>query len=343
MKPSPTLEDRYRRALRWYPPLWRARTESAMLGTLLERAEDESRTEPARGELADLRVNGLLQRMNAVVTIVPADGRRAVSSAALGLGAGFSLFFLVVFELDPLRVVGPADYGMRTFGPVLTPGVVVYALWLAAFLFAAFDWDRTARILLAASMAASALLYPVAGAAFRTHLAGPDPASTVAISFLPAPATLLFLGVIAVVGMLSRAPMPSRPAALWAFGITALALVAITLTNLVRTNMLRFDDAWLWRDERGLAVAIGILLVVAMILRRRAGAAATACTAIAALLFGMLAVTLAVAKADSPGVNAVIAIAGAAVVTLAVVVVAIVAFRRRLARSGASGRADWEA
>lgn len=314
-----------------------------MLGTLLERAEDEARTEPARGELADLRVNGLRQRMGAVVTIVPADGRRAVSSAALGLGAGFSLFFLTAFELDPLGLVDPADYGVRTFGPALTPASVVYALWLTAFLFAAFRWDRTARILLAASVLASALLYPVAGAAFTEHLEGPDPATTVAISFLPAPATLVFLGVLAVVGMLSRAPMPSPPAALWTFGITALTLVSITLNNLIRTNMLPVDDTWLWGDEPSLAVAIGILLVVAMILRKRARSAATACTAIAALLFGMLAVTLIVAKADSPGINAIIAIAGAAVVTLAAVVVAIVAFRRRLARSGASGRADWEA
>ena len=343
----PALETRYRSALRWYPPVWRAANGDAMLGTLLERAADEERAHPAPGELADLRIHGLRERARAAVTIVPADGRRAARAAAVGLGAGFSLFFLAAYEFGPFDRPDPAHYGLSAFGVALSPGAVVYAVWLIAFVFAAFRWDRTARVVLGAAALASALLYPLTASTFTTRMDGPFDGQTIAISFLPTPATLVFLGGLAVIGASGRSPLASRPVGIAAFGLTVVALVGIAIQNLGRTGFVDLSDAGLWRDERSIGVAIAALLVVAMILRRRARSASTACAAVAGVLFAMLAGTLLLAKADAPRLNAWISFAGAAVVVTMVAAAAILAYRRRLRGVRASSRpldrADWGA
>jgi len=342
-----TLEARYRNALRWYPPVWRAANGDAMLGTLLEQAADEQRAHPAPGELADLRIHGMRERARATVTIVPVDGRRTASAAVVGLGAGFSLFFLAAYEFGPFDRPNPAEYGLPTFGAALSPGAVVYAVWLVAFVLAAFRWDRTARVALGAAALASALLYPVTVSAYSTQVDGPRAGETIAIAFLPTPATLVFLGALAIIGTIGRAPLESRSAGLTAFGLTVVALVGTAVQNLVRTGSGALSDSSLWHDERSLGVVIAALAVVAMILRRRAPSGATTCGAVACLLFAMLAGTLLVAKADAPGLNALISFGGAAVVVVIVASAAMLAYRRRLRAARASSRsldsADWEA
>ncbi|GAB3576717.1 hypothetical protein GCM10027406_09860 [Leifsonia lichenia] len=341
------LETRYRSALRWYPPVWRAANGDAMLGTLLERAADEERAHPAPGELTDLRIHGMRERAIAAVTVVPADGRRAARAAAVGLGAGFSLFFLVAYEFGPFDRPDPAEYGLPAFGAALSPGAIVYAVWLVAFVLAAFRWDRTARVALCAAALASTLLYPVTASAFSGHLSGPRAGETITVAFLPAPATLVFLGALAIVGAIGRAPLAARSVGLTSFGVTVVALVIIAVQDFARTGFRELSDSGLWRDERSLGVVIAALLVFAMILRRRTPRAASAYACVAGVLFAMLAGTLLVAKAGSPGVNALISFGGAAVVVALVAGGAILAHRRRLRRVRASGSpldsADWEA
>ena len=62
------LERRYRAALRWYPASWRRANADALLGTLLDRADHEGRTEPTPAELRNLAVVGLRKRW---VTTLP--------------------------------------------------------------------------------------------------------------------------------------------------------------------------------------------------------------------------------------------------------------------------------
>ncbi len=57
-----SLSVGYRKLMRWYPPAWRAAHEEAMLGALLDQADNEHRTTPTRAERASIIRAGIAQR-----------------------------------------------------------------------------------------------------------------------------------------------------------------------------------------------------------------------------------------------------------------------------------------
>ncbi|MDY0912298.1 hypothetical protein [Rathayibacter festucae] len=59
-----TLEEQYRRLLRWYPRAWREEHEEALIGTLLDSADDENRTAPSPTEEWNLAWNGLATHLS---------------------------------------------------------------------------------------------------------------------------------------------------------------------------------------------------------------------------------------------------------------------------------------
>ncbi|WP_146236357.1 hypothetical protein [Curtobacterium sp. MCBD17_023] len=119
---GPSLEREYGRALGWYPSRWRRTHGSAMLGTLLDVAEGEGRDRPAHGELADLRWQGLRERVNAVV---PADVRALAASIGTGSAAGFALVYLLAVSWVPWGPpAGTAWPELPWFGPFRNPGVL---------------------------------------------------------------------------------------------------------------------------------------------------------------------------------------------------------------------------
>ncbi|MCW4385550.1 hypothetical protein OH146_07160 [Salinibacterium sp. SYSU T00001] len=141
---SAALEQRYRRALRWYPTRWRERHGEVVLSTLLDGADAEGRATPARGELLNLAVTGVATRGSAVL---PTGVRDLISTAALATGTVLAVAFFTVFSWAPWATVTDWEMIARgSFGPFINPGPLVYALWpiaLSLFLlrrYAAMRW-----------------------------------------------------------------------------------------------------------------------------------------------------------------------------------------------------------
>lgn len=128
------LEKTYRRALRWYPMRWRSANEDAVLGTLLDRAEEQNRAAPARGELANLRASGLQTHFGRVGAAIPRDVRvrAAIIAIALGFtiatagGIANSLMFRYLASEYPPFARASSGLGVS---------LSFYGLWFAAFVF----------------------------------------------------------------------------------------------------------------------------------------------------------------------------------------------------------------
>lgn len=140
------LEGQYRRLLRWYPQQWRARNESAVLGTLLDQAESTNRAAPSVGDRVSLRLGGLRERLR----------RPSPSVVALGAAIAFLVWYLAVIAQS---FAHPS---------LVTLGVLAFALAVAC----------TGRAQLAGALSVAAALSAIA-LAFTVE--GPGPSVTVLI------------------------------------------------------------------------------------------------------------------------------------------------------------------
>ncbi len=96
-----SLEQRYRRLLRWYPRTWREENGDVLIGTALDAAEAEGRRRPRASEAWTLRLSGLGQRLDSRTALV-----FALSALALSLLSTVSL--LVMNHGSPLIAVASA-------------------------------------------------------------------------------------------------------------------------------------------------------------------------------------------------------------------------------------------
>jgi hypothetical protein len=156
------LEVRYRRALRWYPRKWRATNEDAMVGTLLDQCDAEHRTEPAPGELANLRLSGAAACVGVLGRIYPTEVRNRASLLCLGLAAAISVSAIVQTVVVAVLYASARDSDptndASTFGALSTAGIAVYVLWLAALVATLVGLRRISRWLVVATLPASVAL-----------------------------------------------------------------------------------------------------------------------------------------------------------------------------------------
>jgi hypothetical protein len=184
---SAILEHQYRRTLRWYPSSWRAEHEDAIIGTLLDVAEGENRSQPRRGEQLNLVVNGLLARIG---IFLPAQVRDGVAAVALATGTAFATVYFFFMDWTPWtaanRAVSRATYLplAHDFGPFVNPGVILCALWALGFLVAVLGWYRITRILMVIAIVASLAIPVVSQLPFAGWVS-------------PSPTNLGFLGLLA--------------------------------------------------------------------------------------------------------------------------------------------------
>lgn len=98
------LERRYRVAMRWYPASWRRAHADALLGTLLDRADNEGRTQPTAAELHNLALVGLCKRVAMTLPWVLLVTATAVAILTLPLvGRPIDTTIVVV----PMRLIAP--------------------------------------------------------------------------------------------------------------------------------------------------------------------------------------------------------------------------------------------
>ncbi|SBT45172.1 hypothetical protein [Micromonospora auratinigra] len=205
------LERRYHRLLRAYPAEYRRARGAEIVGTYLDLARPGQRR-PSPGDVADLVLGGLRQRLRAAGAADLTTGVRLAAVLALvatsALAAGWS-----VAELHRL----PEDLAAPGFGPVHSTGALAWGAWLLAAALALTTTGRTVRTAVAVALVLTVAVVPVR-----------------ALAGLPRPPLLvllpqLTLGLLAL-GLPHRLPRSARVAV-----AVATAAGALLAAELLRT------------------------------------------------------------------------------------------------------------
>lgn len=254
------LEARYRAALRWYPESWRRHNADAVVGMLLDGADHDGRTEPAPGELTDLVLRGLAAR---AAVVLPAGLRSGAATLAFGYGFAFSLVAFWSSWWAPfsryrswLRETTP---DVSTFGPFLSPGVVLTVLWSAALVLFLLGSGRASRVVLVVS-GVVAMLLPAANAL----VPGWDG---------PSATNLVFFALAAFV---AASAVPSRRALVIGVPFWILLFVGVYAWNAMLTPDMPSDRQFWYvfaaRVPPAVVVALLIVVAIVLLLLRRPGA-----------------------------------------------------------------------
>jgi len=206
------LESRYRKALRWYPKEWRTANEDAVVGTLLDLADDDHRETPASGELANLRTSGIAIRFGILARLAASEATALASVVALALGSAISGAGLVTSAWT-WQSDGTSFRQFWSPTPVLEnlgAGLSIYALWLIALITAIVGLRRVTSAVLTLSIASSVVLFVVG--------------SSLPHFDHPGAGTLAFLDVLAVICIAGRVASRRRIAIGVATLLTAAAL-----------------------------------------------------------------------------------------------------------------------
>lgn len=150
------LEQDYRRQLRWYPKPWRTAHGDALIGTLMDEADDTDRFTIQPGEWRTFAAAGLTARLDRIVLRRVRD---ATATVLLAAGAGISLVAFVVVSWTPWGT-GIADRP-AAFGPFHDAGPVLAGLWAGALLAALAGRWWIGRIALLVSVLVAVLMRPV--------------------------------------------------------------------------------------------------------------------------------------------------------------------------------------
>jgi hypothetical protein len=116
-----------------------------MMGALMDTADGENRKGPRSFELVNLAVHGIGSRLSLLPFILPASVRDRAATAALAIGAAIALTATMQLESSPDRWSAIVPVGYETFGPFASPAIIIYALWISAFLAAIGGWTTIGR------------------------------------------------------------------------------------------------------------------------------------------------------------------------------------------------------
>jgi hypothetical protein len=170
----------------------------------LDVADDAGRSTPDRGELAHLRFSGLRARLGMIGRILPSGVRDRVSSIALGTGFAISLWAIVFSITGTASVYLNSESWMTgravTFGPFTSLGIILYSLWVLAFVAALIGWARVTRWLLVGTI--------VAGVVARV---GSD---LLGMNVYPQSTLVILLAMFALFA-LTGTPQPTRRSRAW--------------------------------------------------------------------------------------------------------------------------------
>jgi len=269
MSAEQPLEQQYRRALRWYPSAWRTANEDVVLGTLLDAADDSPVTN-SRAQIANIRAQAIAMRFG---MLLPDVSRHAVASHALAAGTAFSLVYFWFYSRTPLTP-SFADYGVPTwFGPFQNTGVILTALWVAAFVSAMVSKKR--NVSLSLSLNHTRATRVVLGLTLLATVALPV-ASALGGAGWTAPSTtnLVLLGALALLAQVGTSASRIRLAL-----TTALWLAAFVTIYAINGRSAEFSDRYLWQAviaEIPFVVIAGTLLIVVILVRLLAGRAGAA-------------------------------------------------------------------
>lgn len=208
------LDTRYRRTLRWYPRKWRMTNEDAVVGTLLDMADDDHRSRPARGELAGLRASALVLRLGPLGRI-PSSARDRAAALAFGLGSGIAITALVAMAVQRATLAPFLLSLVPVVGPFIGYSFMLYGVWILSFVAAVAGWKWAARLLaVAAILVAIVLRITVGGIAFSA----------------PTTTTIVLLAALALLGFIGN-PFRSPRGRVWisGSGLAWAAFIGLTI------------------------------------------------------------------------------------------------------------------
>ena len=260
---SGDLEGAYRRAMRWYPRQWREEHEEAMIGTLLDVANDQGQGAPPFSERLNLISNGLGARFG---LYLPAGLRSWIASFALGTGTAFALVYFVAQDWMPwvplkTHAIGP------TFGPFESPAVLISLVWAVAFVAALVRRTFVLRISLGLAAAGSAAA--VAFAASEPPFLPTNPDRTTFV-------LLTGLALVALIGVPAGRRGLLASASLWSIGLAMTLAVTYRLdrTAIGGPGWYDWNDRLFWGGIAnigflGMAVVAALLVAWGCALGRR--------------------------------------------------------------------------
>ena len=183
-----------------------------MIGTLMDAADDTGRATPDARELTHLRVSGLRSRLGIVGRILTAGVRDRVSSIALGTGFAISLWGIAFSITNTATLHAHPEILWRsvavTFGPFTSLGIILYGLWVLAFVAALIGNARLTRWLLVGTI--------VAGVVARV---GSD---LLGMNLYPQSTLVVLLGMFALLAI-GGTPRPSARSRAWLAAAGAIA------------------------------------------------------------------------------------------------------------------------
>lgn len=151
-----SLEQRYRRLLRWFPREWRETNGVVLIGTALDAAEADRRDRPSAAEAWSMRLNGLGYRLDArtalVLSLVATVAALVSSTSLFGFSQSGVLFTILAVMVSPLGAMVPpalctwALCAILRQARLLSParaaivGLVATPAWLMSFL-TALSWS----------------------------------------------------------------------------------------------------------------------------------------------------------------------------------------------------------
>lgn len=250
------MEQRYRRALRWYPRKWREEQGEVVISTLLDVADGEDRTTTRLPELLNLAAKGIATRIDRVV---PATARDRISTVALGSGGVLAVVFLIVHTWSPwadLSTDIATEY--PTFGPFANPGVLLYGIWVVGLVFGLLGWSRALQYAMIAAALVPLMLRLV------NYLQGdlwPGPATT----------TLGFFLLLAVCVLAGTPAIPGRIAVIAAVTLAASSIVYATngMPKAYYVNDRQFWSDTAWSYGLVLMIFVGLMAVICLGIARQ--------------------------------------------------------------------------
>lgn len=260
------LEFTYRTALRWYPKKWRIANAEAVVGILLDAAESDDRTEPARGELANLYRNGLAARLSFVSRVLDHAARQRASILTLGLGTSISVAG-ILFASWTYQFANRGYQQVFSLAALLQnlgSGQGVYLFWVAAFVATLLGFRWSARAILLASIPVSIVWTLIALA-----LSDYGHPSSVSLGFLD------LLAIVAASGLSSHRPHNRKELLSIAVGFGVLLAGAFWLHGYGGgywgNGALNIDYFWaplaVWLVFAGIPLALLVALVVSKLKR----------------------------------------------------------------------------
>ncbi|MEV6693989.1 hypothetical protein AB0M35_21210 [Micromonospora sp. NPDC051196] len=246
------LERRYRRLLRAYPVDYRRERGDEIVGTYLDLAVPERRW-PSLADANDLLRGGLRQRLRASGATDLLPGVRIAGLLALTTAAFLAGFWATVERNGP-----NPEWGVPSFGPFVSVGVIAWFAWLAPALLMLVAPGRATRVAVTVAVLATAVVPVVGGLAGapRPPLYVLAPQLALGVLALAVGDRLPLLaralpGVAALTGVGTALALVG-PGSYWGwYGWTAEQLLPATGTVLLVVAFLLAIGLGMRRDERG--------------------------------------------------------------------------------------------